>query len=339
MSGVGEKSRELCGFLKVEDSKHQFSKRRFFHLDLNNQTLSIYLDHPNDLPKTCKTNEPYEVIYLNFVSQVSDARKARPKAGYCFCITHTGDQSFYQAENEEQMNKWIEALNEACKITVHDYEVKTTKLAPPNSRNEVAGGVIITTKPENHDSGAESVEHNLPALSLQCYKSGYAVKQGALRKNWKKRYFVLDSNGFSYYKHDQDKEPIKTLPLHEILQARLVAGEHHPHRQNLFEVQTADRTYYVQCEKSEECQKWVSSINQYSHQLSVCHGLEHVNSFTQLHATPKKGTQLSKSGQGRPTVVCHLAAPNKPGTNKTQQISLGMTLTFPADLQLDMRDL
>ncbi|WAR20719.1 PKHA1-like protein [Mya arenaria] len=157
-----------------------------------------------DLPKTCKTNEPYEVIYLNFVSQVSDARKARPKAGYCFCITHTGDQSFYQAENEEQMNKWIEALNEACKITVHDYEVKTTKLAPPNSRNEVAGGVIITTKPENHDSGAESVEHNLPALSLQCYKSGYAVKQGALRKNWKKRYFVLDSNGFSYYKHDQN---------------------------------------------------------------------------------------------------------------------------------------
>ncbi|XP_060551788.1 pleckstrin homology domain-containing family A member 1-like isoform X2 [Ruditapes philippinarum] len=258
----------LYGTLILEDDNHKFVKKgeRFFLLDLKEGRLKLYYDRPDRLPKT--SNSPCQEIQLNFISKVSDARKVRPKAGNCFCITHAGDQIYIQATSEKEMQYWIDELNEACKITVPIAQTPT--LAPGNSRYEVAGGVINLMQ-ESGDSGEESVEHNMPALSLPSYMSGYAVKQGAVRKNWKKRYFVLDTNGLSYFKHDQDKEPIKTIPLTDIQDARLVEGQHHPHRQNLFEVVTTDRTFNIQCDSRTDSESWVSHINKFAKQVITSH--------------------------------------------------------------------
>ena len=35
------------------------------------------------------------------------------------------------------------------------------------------------------------------------YKQGYLIKQGGLVKTWKRRLFVLDNEGLSYYKTEQ----------------------------------------------------------------------------------------------------------------------------------------
>ena len=45
-------------------------------------------------------------------------------------------------------------------------------------------------------------------LSNYVHKQGFLVKQGRRVKNWKRRLFVLDSNGLSYYRTEQ--------PIHKI---------------------------------------------------------------------------------------------------------------------------
>ncbi|XP_053406974.1 pleckstrin homology domain-containing family A member 1-like isoform X2 [Mercenaria mercenaria] len=339
----------LCGLMKIEDDNHKFVETgmRYFLLDLEEEKLKLYFDQPEHLPKTCS---PCQEIELNFISKVSDARKLRPKAGYCFCITHAGDQIYIQANNdpilyftgithagdqiyiqannEDEMQQWIGELNEACRITVP--QALSPTLAPENSRYEVAGGVINLMH-ESADSGEESVEHNMPALSLPSYISGYAVKQGAVRKNWKKRYFVLDANGLSYFKHDQDKEPIKTIPLSEITEARLVEGQHHPHRQNLFEVVTADRTYNIQCDTRNDSENWISHINKFARQVVTSddyspvkqYRTEPVKKYTssQPQATSQEEVKPSKAVWGAMTLpVEKRTKQNFRGSKKSWQL-------------------
>lgn len=46
--------------------------------------------------------------------------------------------------------------------------------------------------------------HNLQAMSENfVHKQGFLVKQGGKVKNWKKRLFVLNTEGLSYYKTEQ----------------------------------------------------------------------------------------------------------------------------------------
>jgi hypothetical protein len=44
-------------------------------------------------------------------------------------------------------------------------------------------------------------------------KRGWLQKQGGRFKNWKKRYFVLNSNTLYYYKREEDKEPKGAISL------------------------------------------------------------------------------------------------------------------------------
>lgn len=254
-----DKRNRLCGFLNIESeqSKGNFS-RNYFMLDTEDGKLKIFHDSPMNLPRTA--NGPWKEINLNFISMVSDARKSRPKASFCFSITNAGSQLFIQANSEEDMLLWIKSLDEACRITIPISEAP--KSVPAASRTEVVGdGVIIQVPREQNSDSEESTDQNLPALSLPSVLSGYATKQGLKRKNWKKRFFVLNENGFSYYKADQDKEPIRTIPLTEIVKAKDVGGSHHPHRAHLFELVTPNRTFNVQCDTAVDCSKWITEIN------------------------------------------------------------------------------
>ena len=50
-------------------------------------------------------------------------------------------------------------------------------------------------------------------LTNYVHKQGFLVKQGRRVKNWKRRLFVLDSTGLSYYKTEQ---PIQRVCLSSI---------------------------------------------------------------------------------------------------------------------------
>lgn len=94
---------------------------------------------------------------------------------------------------------------------------------------------------------------------VQPMKTGYCVKQGAVRKSWKRRFFTLHSMGLSYSKSEQDKQPIRTIPLQDILESRPSDGTQ-IHRDNLFEVLTSKRIFYIQCDTPEDMTRWIEAI-------------------------------------------------------------------------------
>ncbi|XP_027704208.1 pleckstrin homology domain-containing family A member 2-like, partial [Vombatus ursinus] len=79
-------------------------------------------------------------------------------------------------------------------------------------------------------------------------KSGYCVKQGNVRKNWKRRFFTLDDFSLSYFKCEQDREPLRTILLKDVLKTHecLVKSGELLMRDNLFEIITSSRTFYIQ---------------------------------------------------------------------------------------------
>ncbi|GFO05203.1 pleckstrin homology domain-containing family a member 2 [Plakobranchus ocellatus] len=126
-------------------------------------------------------------------------------------MTVAGRQYFLQAETEDDKSEWIEAINNASKITVPD----KSRRNPPGTEwrsadvqeayiTEIAGGVVC----------------KMPI---------------------------------------HDKQPIRTIPLQDILESRKSDGTQ-LHRDNLFEVLTSKRIFYIQCDTPEDMSRWIEAI-------------------------------------------------------------------------------
>ncbi|XP_037114714.1 pleckstrin homology domain-containing family A member 2 isoform X1 [Syngnathus acus] len=91
---------------------------------------------------------------------------------------------------------------------------------------------------------------------------GYCVKQGNVRKSWKRRFFTLDNNAVSYYKSEMDKEPLRAIPLRDIQKVHecLVKSGELLQRDNLFEIITGSRTFYIQTDSPEDMHGWIRDI-------------------------------------------------------------------------------
>ncbi|KAI4876522.1 hypothetical protein NFI96_006755, partial [Prochilodus magdalenae] len=128
-------------------------------------------------------------------------------------------------------------------------------------KTEIIGGVPIITptqeKGEGQNGGAERAAPKKPHGQMPYYlsranqdqsvvKAGFCVKQGAVMKNWKRRYFMLDDNAISYFKSDLDREPLRVIPLKEVNKVQECKQSDLMMRDNLFELVTTSRTFYIQ---------------------------------------------------------------------------------------------
>ncbi|XP_061527683.1 pleckstrin homology domain-containing family A member 2-like isoform X3 [Phycodurus eques] len=82
------------------------------------------------------------------------------------------------------------------------------------------------------------------------------------RKSWKRRFFTLDNNAVSYYKSETDKEPLRAIPLRDIQKVHecLVKSGDLLQRDNLFEIITGSRTFYIQTDSPEDMHGWIRDI-------------------------------------------------------------------------------
>ncbi|XP_025093812.1 pleckstrin homology domain-containing family A member 1-like isoform X2 [Pomacea canaliculata] len=290
----------LCGFLNIEETEMSGSfYRRYFILDSANRKFAYYMDSPLSLPESWRN--PVGEIYLQYINKVGDARKMRPKVPHCFVVSVAGRQYFLQAEDDHSMEEWIEALNNASKITVprHERTYQGTEwhagdLSQTGYVTEIIGGVVCKMPmqmPEDVDSETEddesrssssgkispssSVSRHLNALGRECssaehhkpitsntvtpIRAGYAVKQGAVRKSWKRRYFILHEQGLSYFKAEHDKHAIRTIHTVDILEAKQAEGTN-LNRDNLFELITSKRIFYIQCDSPADMQGWIDAV-------------------------------------------------------------------------------
>uniref|UniRef100_A0AAR2JW30 PH domain-containing protein n=1 Tax=Pygocentrus nattereri TaxID=42514 RepID=A0AAR2JW30_PYGNA len=275
-----DRQNRICGFLDIEELENSGKfLRRYFLLDTQQGSLVWYMDNPQ------------HQFSLSCVSwQVSDATKLRPKAEFCFVINAGMRKFFLQANDQQDLVEWVNALNNATKITVP----KSSCDVVPNSesqkavcdvqgsrkqvsyRTEIIGGVPIITHTQEGDDGQSAGREKealkrphshlpyflcRPTQEQSVIKAGYCVKQGAVMKNWKRRYFILEENSMSYFKSDLEKEPLRMIPLKEVHKVQECKHSDILMRDNLFEVVTTSRTFYVQADSPEEMHSWIKAVS------------------------------------------------------------------------------
>ncbi|XP_040847918.1 pleckstrin homology domain-containing family A member 1 isoform X1 [Ochotona curzoniae] len=280
-----DRQNRICGFLDIEENENSGKfLRRYFILDTREDSFVWYMDNPQNLPSG---SSRVGAIKLTYISKVSDATKLRPKAEFCFVMNAGMRKYFLQANDQQDLVEWVNVLNKAIKITVP----KQSDAQPSSDtqscqgecgrklvsyRTDIVGGVpIITPTQKEANECGESVDRNnlkrsqshvpyftpKPHSDSAIIKAGYCVKQGAVMKNWKRRYFQLDENTIGYFKSELEKEPLRVIPLKDVHKVQECKQSDIMMRDNLFEIVTTSRTFYVQADSPEEMHSWIKAVS------------------------------------------------------------------------------
>ncbi|NXA71478.1 PKHA2 protein, partial [Thryothorus ludovicianus] len=288
-----DRQNRICGFLDIEENETcgKFL-RRYFILDTQANHLLWYMDNPQNLAIGAGAVGSLQLTYISKVSIATP--KQKPKTPFCFVINALSQRYFLQASDQKDLQDWVEALNRASKITVPKggsvppaTEITKPPVVPQAQerkpqvayKTEIVGGVVVHTPISINQDGGEGSEvaaHPLlrrsqsyippsaakPPAGPPALKSGFCVKQGNVRKSWKRRYFVLDEFSISYYKCEQDKEPLRSILLKDVCKTHecLVKSGDLLMRDNLFEIITSSRTFYIQADSPEDMHSWIRAI-------------------------------------------------------------------------------
>uniref|UniRef100_A0A3Q0RI94 Pleckstrin homology domain containing, family A (phosphoinositide binding specific) member 1a n=1 Tax=Amphilophus citrinellus TaxID=61819 RepID=A0A3Q0RI94_AMPCI len=279
-----DRQNRICGFLDIEENENSGKfLRRYFILDTQQGSLVWFMDNPQNLPVG---TDCVGSLKLTYISKVSDATKLRPKAEFCFVINAGMRKFFLQANDQQDLVDWVNALNKATKITVPklsdgQQNSENQKVLPDvagpkkqvSYKTEIIGGVPIVTQTQHEGSdGADRAEREAmqrshsqlpyflgrPTQDHNVIKSGYCVKQGAVMRNWKRRYFLLEENSMSYFKSDLDKEPLRMIPLKEVHKVQECKQRYLNKSQHFSIVQ---KNVFVKADSPEEMHSWIKAVS------------------------------------------------------------------------------
>ncbi|KAG7332668.1 hypothetical protein KOW79_004502 [Hemibagrus wyckioides] len=277
-----DRHNRICGFLDVEENENSGKfYRRYFILDTPRNSLVWYMDNPQNLPEGADSVGSVKLSYISKVGEVSV--KQKPKTEFCFVINALSRRYFLQANDAMDLKEWVIALNKATKITVPKNPApvtQSTDTVPVTSqaqsatrqayKTEIVGGVVVHTPVQQNESDDVFTNEVAPHTTLRrcqslrpnIVRSGYCVKQGNVRKSWKRRFFILDDQTVSYYKNETDKDPLRSIRLRDIQKVHecLVKSGDLLCRDNLFEIITNARTFYIQTDTPEEMNGWIKDI-------------------------------------------------------------------------------
>ncbi|XP_062995353.1 pleckstrin homology domain-containing family A member 2 [Elgaria multicarinata webbii] len=286
-----DRQNRICGFLDIEDNEAcgKFL-RRYFILDTQANSLLWYMDNPQNLAVGAKAVGSLQLTYISKVSVATP--KQKPKTPFCFVINALSRRYVLQANDQRDLQDWVEALNRVSKITVPKGGglPLSTEVGKHPYKTEIIGGVVVHTPISVNQNGGEGSEGGEVAVHpllrrSQSYipstktpvgppvlKSGYCVKQGNVRKSWKRRYFALDDFSISYFKCEQDKDPLRSILLKDVQKTHecLVKSGDLLTRDNLFEIITSNRTFYIQAYSPEDMHSWIKAITGAVQALKSC---------------------------------------------------------------------
>uniref|UniRef100_A0A3Q3JDW8 PH domain-containing protein n=1 Tax=Monopterus albus TaxID=43700 RepID=A0A3Q3JDW8_MONAL len=261
----------VCGFLDIEEKENSCRfQRRYFILDIQGNALLWYMDNPQNLPSGATYVGSLKLTYIskvNFINAVSR-------------------RYFLQANDVTDMKDWVAALNKASKITV-----PKSGPAPPRSdatavisdtqggkrqqayKAEIIGGVVVHTPIQVKQRKERKSSRPGVLRCSYCVKQGNVVSTQQLQmdklcvktttcmwKCWKRRFFTLDNNAVSYYKSEMVRKPLRVIPLRDIHKVHECLVKDLLLRDNLFEIITNSRTFYIQTDSPEEMHGWIRDI-------------------------------------------------------------------------------
>ncbi|XP_050814989.1 pleckstrin homology domain-containing family A member 1 isoform X2 [Gopherus flavomarginatus] len=295
-----DRQNRICGFLDIEENENSGKfLRRYFILDTKEDNLVWYMDNPQNLPSGSPPVGAIKLTYISKVSDATKLRPKAEfcfvmNAGMRKYFLQANDQQDL-VEWVNVLNKAIKITRSTPSVLRADEEVPKQSDLPcqpdnPNRqvenpggkkqvsyRTEIVGGVPIITptqREELNECGEggdrnylKRTQSHLPYFSAKpppdnaVIKAGYCVKQGAVMKNWKRRYFQLDENTIGYFKSEQEKEPLRIIPLKEVHKVQECKQSDIMMRDNLFEIVTTSRTFYVQADSPEDMHSWIKAIS------------------------------------------------------------------------------
>ena len=100
--------------------------------------------------------------------------------------------------------------------------------------------------------------------ALRSYKEGYLTKQGAVVKNWKRRWFVLYKTQLAYF--DGPSGGARRERKGYILLKEVLPGSVHPvddasvGRQNTFQIEIKEQTFFLTGDTVDQMDGWLDSI-------------------------------------------------------------------------------
>ncbi|XP_076860262.1 pleckstrin homology domain-containing family A member 2 [Brachyhypopomus gauderio] len=276
-----DRQNRICGFLDIEENENSTKfHRRYFILDTSHNSLLWYMDNPQNLPEGTNYVGSLRLSYISKVSEVST--KQKPKSQFCFVINALSRRYILQANDAVDLKEWVIALNKATKITVPKISTVTpstdaavvTSQTQSTSRQayktEIVGGVVVHTPVLQNEADDVFIGEAGPHVTLRrcpsgrpsVVRAGYCVKQGNVRKSWKRRFFILDDQAVSYYKNEADKDPLRSIRIRDIQKVHecLVKSGDLLSRDNLFEIITSTRVFYIQTDTPEEMNGWIKDI-------------------------------------------------------------------------------
>ena len=106
------------------------------------------------------------------------------------------------------------------------------------------------------EQGKPLTEDSFPDLHIAS-KEGFMTKRGAIRKNWKVRWFVLNKNMLKYYKNRDSGRPIRTFDLRTAIEVCECAMDG---KENCFKIVFPSRTFYMCSESAHDADQWMKIL-------------------------------------------------------------------------------
>jgi PH domain/RhoGEF domain len=135
---------------------------------------------------------------------------------------------------------------------------------------------------------------NLPRrveLNDVTLKAGELTKQGKMKKNWKRRYFVLTPTCLYYFKASTDIRPVGAIPLDGT--TTVCIDQQILNKDYCWQIVTCERVFYVHADNKRDMDDWMSAIRTpIDHMKSGAPALR----AAPLPSSPNKQGYLTKQG-------------------------------------------
>ncbi|KAJ8597309.1 PH-domain-containing protein [Rhizopogon salebrosus TDB-379] len=299
--GSVEEKTIKSGYLSKKGERRKTWKKRWFVL--RPAHLAYY-----------KTNAEYQLLRL---LDLSDVHSCTPvtlkKHNNTFGVVSSLRTFYLQAESPEEVNRWVHAIQGAREalLTTSTQTSLTTPIPIPGAQStrrvmathsppQVSHAQNITSSDSEDASPSarrtySTSSQNRPAITSSPTRtqatpkeaskivlSGYLMKCGSKRHNWRKRWFVLNGEKLIYSGSHMDTKPHRQFSFSEILDALEFDMRTHKHSSTIpppstspllsstapddshgphtFKIVTTKRTLLLCAPSEEEEIKWLSAI-------------------------------------------------------------------------------
>jgi len=122
---------------------------------------------------------------------------------------------------------------------------------------------LVQLAPMNKSTSTETFDDRIfYSRNLKAVKEGYLTKQGKTFKTWRKRWFLLNDFGLSYYKSPDQKFPLGCIAIEAIKSVDETSKHTGKSKEAYsFNITTPKRTYNLNTETATEIKEWMEAIN------------------------------------------------------------------------------